>query len=336
MYRRNSIPALSRRVAAVVIALTATDGHAAEVAAAGRLHLVVEIDRADLESQDVDSLRVEVRDALRRAAISVPAPPEPIQRGLKIVLPAADDRSKAIKALRPLSRSLPGGAASLDVRDDGPGVRVEVTQAALDTHVRTTATQTVEILRRRLSAAGISESRVERSGNDRIDVEVPEPATTAKLQMLLAKQAKLELRRVLKPDEPLGDGEILQADGNTEQSSWRVERRAILSGDDILDVQRGTDPQVGMPVIDIRLSAAAAERFGRFTTENMDRSVAMVLDGWVLSAPIIRSPITGGALQISGNFTTETADNLALLLRTGALPAKLRMVSMSRVGADRK
>ena len=205
-----------------------------------------------------------------------------------------------------------------------------MTDDALHDKVRHAVDQSIEVLRRRVDALGTTEPNIQRQGDDRILVEVPGLQNPEKLKQILGTTAKLEFRLVGQPNEDPNDVE--QLDQTEEPGKIPVEKQVMVQGEDLTDAQPGFDPQTGEAIVDFRFNIRGGERFGEVTSANVGRPFAIVLDGKVISAPVIRGPITGGSGQISGHFTTEAATNLAILLRAGALPAKLTIVEERTVG----
>jgi preprotein translocase subunit SecD len=129
------------------------------------------------------------------------------------------------------------------------------------------------------------------------------------------------------------ESEILQGPAKEGKPSYLIEKRIMVSGEDLTDAQPGFDQRTSEPIVTFRFNTSGARKFGRVTQENVGRPFAIVLDNEVISAPVIREPILGGSGQISGNFTVEQANDLAILLRAGALPAPLTIIEERTVGA---
>jgi preprotein translocase subunit SecD len=113
-----------------------------------------------------------------------------------------------------------------------------------------------------------------------------------------------------------------------------VKRQMMVSGDELTDAQQGYDQQNNQPIVNIRFNGSGGRKFARVTTENVNKPFAIILDGKVLSAPNINEPILGGSAQISGSFTVQSANELAIALRSGKLPVKLTVVEERTVGPD--
>jgi preprotein translocase subunit SecD len=190
--------------------------------------------------------------------------------------------------------------------------------------------QAIPVLRQRIDPAGTLEASITREGASRVILQVPGVEDPARLEELAGRIAKLEFRFVANPGADPNSFEILKDEENRD---IEVERDIIVEGADLVAADAGFDPQSGVPVVNFRFNVAGAQAFGRATTENVGRLFAIVLDGRVISAPRINTPIQGGAGFIEGNFTAETATDLATLLRSGSLPAKFVVVERRVVGA---
>jgi preprotein translocase subunit SecD len=214
--------------------------------------------------------------------------------------------------------------------NDSGLIQFTVTEAGIDSKVRRAVEQSIEVLRRRVDALGTTEPTIQRQGNDRIVVEVPGLQDTSKLKEILGTTAKLEFRLVAEPGADPAETELL--DQVDQPGKLPVEKRVMVQGEDLTDAQPGFDSRTQEPIVNFRFNIRGGQRFGEVTSENVGKLFAIVLDGKVISAPRILSPITGGSGQISGHFTVESANNLSILLRAGALPAKLTIVEERTVG----
>ncbi|MBI1272708.1 MAG: protein translocase subunit SecD [Alphaproteobacteria bacterium] len=198
--------------------------------------------------------------------------------------------------------------------------------------------QSIEIVRRRIDQTGTREPSIQRQGDNRILVQLPGVDNPEQIKSLLGQTAKLSFRFVdadVQPADivagriPPGTEAMPSADRPGEMVV--VQKRVILSGDTLVDAQ-ATFQQGGEPVVSFRFDSVGAKKFGDATRENVGRLFAIVLDNKVISAPVIREPILGGSGVISGSFTTATANELAILLRAGALPAPIHILEERTVG----
>ncbi len=192
--------------------------------------------------------------------------------------------------------------------------------------------QALETVRRRIDEIGTNEPNILKRGNDRILVELPGLDDPKRIKSLLGKTANLTFRFVSNNDQDsFGLEKLKYEDGLNEDL---VSKRIILSGDNLLDAQPRMNNQTNETVVSFTLDRVGAKRFGRATSANIGKQLAIVLDGKIISAPVIRDTIASGSGQISGGFTFQTATDLALLLRSGALPAPLNIIEERTVGPD--
>ncbi len=192
--------------------------------------------------------------------------------------------------------------------------------------------QALEIVRRRIDELGTNEPNILKRGNDRILVELPGLDDPMRVKKLLGKTANLSFRFVTQELEETFGSEKLYFEDNSEHAI--VSKRIILSGENLLDAQPRMDSQNNETVVSFSLDRVGAKRFGKATSTGIGKRLAIVLDGKIISAPVIRDTIAGGNGQISGNFTFQSATDLALLLRSGALPAPLEIIEERTVGPD--
>ena len=302
----------------------------------GGAHLLMEVDSPSVTKTQVEALRDDVRGKLREGKISISGGIAVQPRGAMVRIADEAERARALALLQSLDARI-GGALSgatghtLDIVDNGQGaIQLTLTDAAINDKIKRAVAQSIEVLNRRLNGTGTKETNVQQQGADRVLIEVPGLQDTSKLKDLLGATAKLEFRLVADAGAAPGDIENLpQQDG---RGLLPVEKRVMVAGEDLVDAQPGFDSRTSEPDVNFRFNLRGGQRFGQVTSENVGRPFAIVLDGKVISAPRILGPITGGSGQITGNFTIEQADNLAVLLRAGALPAKLTVVEERTVG----
>ena len=190
--------------------------------------------------------------------------------------------------------------------------------------------QSIEIIRRRIDDVGTKEPTILQRGDKRILVELPGIDNPERIKELLGKTAQLTFRLVSQEDG-FGSEKLILYENNEELT---VSKRIVISGDNLVDAQPQFDNQSNQPLVRFNLDRLGAQKFGRITTENIGRRLAIVLDNSVISAPSIREAITGGTGTISGGFSFQEATDLALLLRSGALPAPINIVEERTVGPD--
>ncbi|GLI93880.1 protein translocase subunit SecD [Methylocystis echinoides] len=300
----------------------------------GGSHVMLEVDQADLISTQVKNLRDDVRRILREEKVAMTGGIGATARGVQLRVPDAADREKILPKLRLLRNSFSsnvGGQTPLEVEATPEGViRITVTDVGVRDKSRKAVEQSIEVIRRRVDALGTREPSIQRQGDDRVLVQVPGLQDPQTLKEILGQTAKLEFRLVAEPGQnPSETEELEQVD---EQGKLPIEKQVMVQGEDLTDAQPGFDQRGGEPVVNFRFNIRGAQKFGDVTSKNVGRLFAIVLDNKVISAPRILTPITGGSGQISGRFTVEQANNLAILLRAGALPAKLNIVEERTVG----
>jgi len=317
----------------------------------GGSHILLEVDTNDVRKQRLDAVLDDVRRTLRDARIGYS---NLVKRNdsVEVRIRENSDFSQALSKLRDLSQPLGGvlaggGQRTLDVTDAGDRlIRLTVTEPARIERVRQVVEQAIPIIERRINALGLVEPTIQRQGVDRILVQVPGLGDPQRLLDLLKNTAKLEFRLVdmsmtaqdALATRPPADSEVLFEGRGGTKTPILVQKQALVSGDELTDAQAGFDQRTSEPIVSFKFNTAGARKFAQVTQENVGRPFAIILDSGeggpeVISAPVIREPILGGSGQISGNFTVETANDLAILLRSGALPAKLTPVEQRVVGA---
>ena len=312
----------------------------------GGSHVLLEVDQASLKDQYAKQLIGDIRQALREQKIRYTG----LGRAgdtisVRITDPAEAD--KALEALRNLNAPVQSGGlfgagqpvTIYDVRRDGDQIVFAFTRAGVDYKVGRAIEQSLDILGKRINALGTTEPIIQRQGMDRILVQVPGLQDPTRLKELLGKTARLSFRLLCDQqpatpgERPPPDCEALPEQKNPNAVMWvQTSSRATVEGEDLNDAQPAFDSRTNEPVVSFRFNQQGALRFGQLTRDNVGRPFAIVLDNEVVSAPRINEPILGGSGQISGNFTTEEANDLAIVLRSGALPARLTIVEERSVG----
>jgi preprotein translocase subunit SecD len=312
----------------------------------GGTHLLLEVDTAHLRREKLDQLRGEARRVLSEAKI-FPAQ-APLVRGDSVevrIRPA--DLQQALAKLRELSQPIGGllsttGQRTLEINNIGDGlVRITWTEAAILERIRQAVDQSIQVVTRRIDEFGTVEPVIQRQGADRILIQVPGFSDPERLRAAFETTGNLEFRMVDQSmsaeqalaSRPPPESEILLGAREEGGRPYLIERRVVVSGADLVDAQAAFDPRTHEPVVSMRFNASAAKRWARATADNIGRPFAIVLDNKVISAPRINEAIPGGQSQISGNFTVQSANYLAVLLRSGALPAKLTVIEQRVVGA---
>jgi preprotein translocase subunit SecD len=310
----------------------------------GGSHLLLEIDSNAVKKDRLDQVRDDIRRALRDAKIGYTGL-NVRSDNVEVRITKDTDLPNALTKLRELSQPLGGllgtsGQRNLEVSDAGGGlIRLAVPQAAINDRVRQTVEQSIQIIERRVNELGTVEPLIQRQGADRILVQVPGLQDPTALKVILGKTAKMEFRMVdstVPPDQAAQgrvppDSDLLMS-SQSPKVPYVIKKQVLVSGGDLTDAQPGFDQRTNEPIVSFKFNTSGSRKFAQATSENVGQPFAIVLDKEVISAPVIREPITGGSGQISGSFTVQAANELALLLRAGALPAPLTIVEERTVG----
>ncbi len=322
----------------------------------GGAHLLYEMDINELRTDWLANIRSDVRQRLRKAKIGYTGLGVRNQK-IRVTIRKPAELDKALSNLRGMIQEIGGsvftGSAGPDMKiskvsDDA--IEIELTQPALVERVSTAISAAMETVRRRVDPGGNKEVTIQRQGNERILIQVPgvkedeikqlkaRIGTTAKLtfQMVHPTITVEEARATRIPSGYKIYPPYVPADQPETQRGLDLpellQTRIIVAGEDLVDAQQSLDQRDNQPVVSFRFNTRGAKRFARATQRNVRRRFAIVLDNKVISAPVIQEPILGGSGQISGNFSIKTAGDLAILLRSGALPAKLTIKEERTVG----
>jgi preprotein translocase subunit SecD len=263
--------------------------------------------------------------------------------GLRITDPA--QVTPALNALRQtIGAPLAGVPGGRDVNvNAGPDQRIRIAfvPEAFDAETSKAVEQSIEIIRRRIDQMGTKEPDISRRGKDRIDIQAAGESDPDRLKNVIGQTAKLSFQMVdetASPEDlasgrvPPGDEVLPSTDGIA--ANYLVKRRQVVTGEMLTNAQSTFDSQTNQPVVSFRFNGIGSRKFGDVTRQNIGKRFAIVLDKKVISAPVILNPITGGSGQITGHFTVESANDLAVLLRAGALPAPLKVEEQRTVGAE--
>mgnify|MGYP005836577111 CR=1 FL=1 len=310
----------------------------------GGTHLLYEMDTAQLRREWLESVAVETRRVLREERIAhqgVRVVGEQVRATIRDAQQVEPAFTRLRQIAQPISGSLFGGTDSLDLnvtRGEGNLITLEPSPQGLVERINTGVSRAIETIRRRVDPEGTTEAVIQRQGQDRILIQVPgrEPQ---EVKELVGRTARLTFQLVdqsMPVEEALGgrtpvDSMVVPMQENPAQQMLLF-KETVVTGDELVDAQLGFDSRTSEPVVNFRFNATGARRFGQVTRDNVGRPFAIVLDNQIISAPVIREPILGGTGQISGSFTPADASRLALLLRSGALPASLEIVEERSVG----
>ena len=312
----------------------------------GGSHLMLEADTADLAKQNIDRMEEAVRTEMRRGDEKIAVGDISTTGGrLSFFVRNGAQVDAAVERIRTLTQ--PSGMTGQ--RDwnvqvvDSTRIVLTPTDAGLSQATDSAMEVATEVVRKRIDEMGTREPNIVRQGEDRILVQVPGLQDPAALKALLGRTAKLEFKLVdltADPNEvaqgraPVGSEVLPYTDSPTGVPFIAVKRRAMLTGDELIDAKLSFNQQTNEPVVSITFNSEGGRKFARVTQENVNKPFAMILDGKVLSAPNINEPILGGQAQISGRFTTESANELAIALRSGKLPVALKVVEERTVGPE--
>ena len=301
----------------------------------GGSYLLLEIDNSPVIEQKLQNLSITIRNYFKEKNIRI--------RNIKLsdqqLSFSVDDEFKQIildefsdeeSEINPYYQRFK--SHQLEIEEDNNILIVNFSRQGIIEIKTSSQDQALEIVRRRVDEIGTNEPNILKRGNDRILVELPGLDDPMRIKALLGKTANLTFRFVTNNDEDSFGAEKLMYEDNSEEAM--VSKRIILSGDNLLDAQPRMDSENNETVVSFTLDRVGAKRFGKATSTGIGKQLAIVLDGKIISAPVIRDVIASGSGQISGGFTFQSATDLALLLRSGALPAPLSIIEERTVGPD--
>jgi protein-export membrane protein SecD len=313
----------------------------------GGSYLLLEVDFAQVEKDKAEAMIGDIRAAFRKAHIPYT---DFTAKGSDVQVRIPDptrlaEAQKLVDGLNPAMTSsvLAVGAKDYEVTAPGGGLIVmHMTDAYKTQNQQQILAQSIEVVRRRIDEMGTKEPTIAPSGNDRILVEVPGLQDPARLKELLGKTAKMTFQLVDETADP-NTATVSPEDEKlpfmpsakvAPQPPIILQRRVMVSGDRLTDASQGFDQQTNQPIVNFRFDSVGAKQFGTATSANINHRFAIVLDKQVITAPNINTAILGGTGYIIGSFTVETANDLAILMRAGALPAPLTTLEERTVGAE--
>ena len=301
----------------------------------GGSYLLLEIDNEPVIEQKLQNLTTTIRNYFKEKNIKI--------NNIKIdnqniffnvadldkqaVLDVFQDENSDLNPYYPRFKS-----HQLDIEDNGINLKVSFSRQGIINLKTSSQDQAIEIVRRRVDEVGTNEPNILKRGNDRILVELPGLDDPQRIKSLLGKTANLTFRFVTNDESDRFGVEKLKFEDGLEEAT--VSKRIIISGENLLDAQPKMDTQNNQTVVNFTLDRVGAKRFGKATSTGIGKQLAIVLDGKIISAPVVRDTIASGSGQISGGFTFQSATDLALLLRSGALPAPLEIIEERTVGPD--
>ncbi len=309
----------------------------------GGSYLLLEVDLKAVVRERLEGLADGARTRLRQANIGyVNLQADAANERLSLRLRDPAQAQAALAALRELASPVPvgGGATAPDVefasQPDGT-ITATLSEAALRARASAAVEQSIEIVRRRIDETGVAEALIARQGQSRILVQLPGVEDPNRIKELLGRTARMTFRLVdenANPSAALPPPGVEFLEGEQGGTRYAVRRRIEVDGANLSDARAAQDGRTGEWVVSFSFDSVGTRRFADITRQNVNRPFAIVLDNKVITAPVIREPITGGRGQISGNFTAQGANDLAVLLRAGALPAPLTVVEERTVGPE--
>ena len=313
----------------------------------GGVYLLIELDPDEVVANRMEISRRDVTEALaaRNGRPLIASTREVNESGqLEVKLKSPEEASEALRRLRDMNTPVEGtisGARTFDIQDRGNGFFVlEMTEAARDALVSDAQRKTIEIVRRRVDPDGVKEISIQPQGDNRIVLEAPGEDDPQALKGILSQAGRMTFNLVDSSQTALQaalNGRVrpgYKLVRDVQGSPYLINLSPIVTGSDIATANPGFDSRDNSRTVDFRLSGSGAKRFGDATVQNIDQVFAIVLDDLVMSAPVIREPIYGGSVQISGGgFTEERARELAAIIEAGELPAKLEFIQERTVTA---
>ncbi len=306
----------------------------------GGSHLLLEVDVAAVLRERLTNLQDGVRNAMRQQRIPITSLAIEGENAVALKIRETGQLDQARSAVRELD-----SAAQVTTAADGT-ITLRLNERDILDQRRRAVAQSIEIVRRRIDETGTRDPTIQAQGDDRILVQLPGVREPERIKALLGKTAKLNFHLLdtsgsvadARAGRPPPGSVLLPADREVEADGksrmYLVQRRIMVAGDRLTDAQPGQNSQTGEWIVNFKFDSIGGRQFADVTRNNVGRPLAIVLDGKVISAPVIREPILGGQGQISGSFTVASAQDLAVLLRAGALPAPLNVIEERTVGPD--
>lgn len=309
----------------------------------GGAHLLAEVKVEDVYEARMKALWPDLRDALRleRSTIGTIRLQKGTPDTLKVKISQPEGMSRAVDVASGLAQPITSITGSmgkdLKVSSNGDFLYVTLSDGEKAASDERTLRQALEIIRRRIDEVGTREPTIQRQGRHRVLIQVPGIGSAEELKELIGTTAQLTFQPVVgvetDPDAVPGYGNELLPSITDVGRYYNLEAVPVVTGEDLVDAQPSFD-QNGRPAVNFRFNPSGARRFGDYTAENIGSPFAIVLDGEVISAPVIQSHIPGGSGIITGSFSIEESTNLAVLLRAGALPATLDFLEERTIGPE--
>jgi protein-export membrane protein SecD len=314
----------------------------------GGSYLLLEVDLPSVQREKAEALMGEVGAALRKANIAMNGLSSDADSVRVTItdLGRYDEAKRLITELNPTMASGLVGARQYEMSEPGNGsIVLRQSQAFADVTRQQILEQSIGVVNRRINELGTREPTIAAQLPDRIVVEVPGLQDPAELKAILGKTAKMtfhlldegatqELLTNPNARAPLGSLILPMQDSVSGESKVVIRRRKMIDGNNLTDASAGFDQRNGQPVVNTRFDSVGTRQMAEMSKANVNHRFAIVLDNQVITAPNFIEPILTGQAQISGTFTTQTANQLAMLLRAGALPAPLHVIEERTVGAE--
>jgi protein-export membrane protein SecD len=307
----------------------------------GGSYLLMQVDMNAVVREELNGLVDEARSAMLKANLdyaNLGADPKQNRVTLTLLKPseAAAARAALSKLIQPVEAA--GGRPNLDLTISSAGaVALTLSRPSLVAKATQAVAQSITIIQRRIDGTGVVDPQIARQGTDQIVIQLPGISDPSRIKKLLGETAHMTFHMVASLNPAAGPpppGEEILPMQDDPAQKIAIRSRVEVDGADLTSAQAGQDQQNGGWVVNFAFNGQGARRFARVTTQNVGKPFAIVLDNKVISAPVIREPIIGGQGQISGNFDAQSATDLALLLRAGALPAPLTVVEQQSVGPE--
>lgn len=297
----------------------------------GGAHLLLEVDFNAVVKEQMNSLMDATRTILRKERIGYTGLSAK-KDFVTLTLRNFSDLDKAKSSLKKEDPNL-----EISTTSDGQ-MTIRLSTEAMSQRKKSALSQSIEIVRRRVDETGTAEPFIQQQGDDRILVQLPGLKDPTRIKKLLGQTAKLQFRFVdtsikADPTRPVPGVDMLPSlqEGDSDSKYYAVKKPVIVSGENLVDATPGFD-EYNRPIVNFHFDSLGAKKFGDATKENVGKIFAIVLDNKVISTPYIEQPIPGGRGYIKGSFTVQEAQDLALLMRAGALPAPLNIIEERTVG----
>jgi preprotein translocase subunit SecD len=306
----------------------------------GGTHLLLEVKLDEAVKTQLHRVADDVKQEMKQNKLEVKSITQDASGAVLVTLPSADERTAFLDLVGKMFSDMVIGLVP-NSTDAGPTYKMDYRPMGADQVRRNAMEQALETIRNRIDQLGVRETTIAQEGNDEILVQLPGIQDPERAKELIGKTGVLQFKLVddghsvsdaLRDGPPPGD-EILYGPANRGgREPYLIETPVLLTGDTITDARVRPGGQLEGPYVTVDLDERGAQIFAAITAANVGRKIAIVLDNIVYSAPVIREPIPGGHVQITGSFTYDESHELAIVLRSGALPAPVEIVEERTVG----